>query len=113
MCDLYGLYQIEKDLATFYESGYFTPVQGKLVKNVLVQLCKEMKDEANGLIDVIAPPDEVLGSPIGASDGDIYNRFLGLLYTNPGTFEKPFYWQDIKDVANVATAKKTYKQSKF
>lgn len=35
-----------------------------------------MKDDFIGIIDVIAPPDEVLGSPFGSYDGDIYNKYL-------------------------------------
>jgi acyl-CoA oxidase len=29
-----------------------------------------------GIIDALAPPDEVLGAPFGRSDGDIYNSYL-------------------------------------
>jgi len=36
-------------------------------------------DEVVGIIDAIAPPDEVLGSPIGCYDGDIYNKFLNIV----------------------------------
>jgi len=35
-----------------------------------------LSNEAAGLIDVLAPPDVVVGSPFGASDGDIYRKYL-------------------------------------
>lgn len=41
-----------------------------------MQLANKLKDEAIGLIDALAPPDEILGSIFGSSDGDIYNRYL-------------------------------------
>ena len=39
-----------------------------------MQLCFELKDEAVGIVDALAPPDEIIGSPFAASDGDIYNK---------------------------------------
>ena len=37
---------------------------------------RKLSNEAAGLIDVLAPPDVVVGSPFGASDGDIYRKYL-------------------------------------
>ena len=31
----------------------------------------QVKDEAVALVDVVAPPDHILGSPIGNSDGKV------------------------------------------
>ena len=41
----------------------------------------QLKDEAVSLVDVIAPPDFVLQSPIGASDGQV-TIFLCDVYTH-------------------------------
>lgn len=46
------------------------------VKRLLMKLSNQLKDEAIGIIDALAPPDEILGSIFGSSDGDIYNKFL-------------------------------------
>lgn len=44
------------------------------------ELCSELKKEVIGITDALAPPDEVLASPFGAFDGDVYNKYLGLIY---------------------------------
>ncbi len=66
------------------------------VRDAITDLCTVIKDEANGLIDAIALSDQMLGSPIGSQDGNVYNRFLGLIKTLPSTFEKPTYWKEIQ-----------------
>lgn len=47
------------------------------IREEMRKLCDELKHETIGVVDAIAPPDELLGAPIGASDGDIYNKFVG------------------------------------
>jgi Acyl-CoA oxidase. len=54
-----------------------------------------LKGEVIGILDAIAPPDGVLNSPIGSSDGDIYNRFINTVWSAPRAFEKPYYWKEI------------------
>ena len=39
-------------------------------------LSNQLKDEAIGILDALAPPDEILGSIFGSSDGDIYNKYI-------------------------------------
>lgn len=38
---------------------------------LLLLLFMQLKDEAVSLVDVVAPPDFILKSPIGASDGQV------------------------------------------
>ena len=46
------------------------------VKEIVNQLCSQLKDEAVGIIDAIAPPEAVIGSPFAAEDGDVYSKYL-------------------------------------
>lgn len=39
-------------------------------------VCRILKDQAIGFLDAVAPPDEIIGSPLGAADGDIYKKYL-------------------------------------
>lgn len=94
---LYSLFVsiiVEGD-SSLYEIGYLNQNDSKYLREEIKKLCADLKSEVNSLIDAIAPPDEVLNSPIGAYDGDIYNRFISTVFTAPGCFEKPDYWREI------------------
>jgi len=54
-----------------------------------------LKEEAVGLIDVVAPPDFALGSPFGASDGDIYNRYLNQVRAAKDCYARVKWWNEI------------------
>ena len=52
--------------------GYFSGTQpARLVRSAIITLCRQLKDQAVSLIDVFAPPDAILNSPIGSSDGKV------------------------------------------
>lgn len=46
-----------------------------LIREAILSLCDEIKPDAVALADVIAPPDFVLNSAIGKSDGQV-NTYL-------------------------------------
>lgn len=98
LAHLWTLYRIEQDYAVYKEVDFISKEQIEWVRKAIMELCGIIKDEANGLIDTFGVTDDMLGSPIGAYDGDIYNRFLGHLYTVPGTFEKPHYWKEARKI---------------
>ena len=81
------------------ELGYITKADRKYFREQIAKLNGEVRYELIGIIDALAVPDHVLNSPIGSSDGDIYNRFINQMFTAKKTFEKPDYWKDIR--ANV------------
>ena len=56
----------------------------------------ELSNEAYAIIDAIAIPDELLGAPIGYSDGNMYKRFLTLVKSAPGCQSRPEWWEDLK-----------------
>lgn len=93
--DLCGFHKIERDPAILMESGYLNRQDLITVRENIINLCADLKNEALGIVDALATPDGLLNSPIGSSDGDIYNRFIGAVWTAPGTFEKADYWKEI------------------
>ena len=42
------------------------------------------QDDAVALVDVIAPPDHILFSPIGRSNGEAYKNLFGAIVATPG-----------------------------
>lgn len=67
---LYGLWCLDKHLIYFYQGGYAnSPKFSEFVKEGILKMCSELKPEAVGIADALAPPDFVLNSVLGKSDG--------------------------------------------
>lgn len=67
---LYGVWSLEKYLATLYQGGYASGSKlTTLVHDAILKLCNDLKDDAVSLIDAIAPPDFAVDSVLGYSDG--------------------------------------------
>ncbi len=41
------------------------------IQNRLIDLCHDLRNEAVALVDVFAPPDHILNSVLGVSDGKV------------------------------------------
>jgi len=55
LCDLYGAWSLEKHLATLYIGGYCQgPEFGRWIRQSIVRLCTELKNDAVALVDVVA-----------------------------------------------------------
>ena len=56
----------------YFKEGYISgsnPPQ--IIREAILQLCYELKDDSVSLADAVAPTDFVLNSPIGQSDGEV------------------------------------------
>ncbi|VDL79733.1 unnamed protein product [Nippostrongylus brasiliensis] len=74
---LYGLFSFEKHLATCYIGGYCTgAVFGEGIRSSIRKLESEIAPDAAALVDAIAPPDFVLNSALGNSDGRPYDHLM-------------------------------------
>lgn len=52
--------------------GYAVGLQpASLLREAILQLCTQLKPEAVALADVLAPPDFILNSVLGSSDGNV------------------------------------------
>ncbi|ELW62782.1 Peroxisomal acyl-coenzyme A oxidase 3 [Tupaia chinensis] len=68
---LYALWSLSRHTAVLYQGGYFSGTQaGAMMEQAMLDLCSQLKDDAVALVDVLAPPDFVLDSPIGRADGE-------------------------------------------
>lgn len=73
---LYGLWCLDKHLVYFYEGGYATgPNMAKFVKESILKICSDLKPQMIGIIDALAPPDFVLNSILGKSDGKVCTAY--------------------------------------
>ncbi|GAB6023201.1 acyl-Coenzyme A oxidase, variant 2 [Chamberlinius hualienensis] len=78
---LFGLNSLEKHLVTLYEGSYISgPNVPKFVHWAILKLCEDLKNDAVSLVDVFAPPDAILNSPLGASDGHV-NLIISYFFT--------------------------------
>lgn len=55
-----------------YQGGFITgEAPALLIQDSITELCASLKDEAVSLVDAIAPPDSIINSVLGASDGQV------------------------------------------
>uniref|UniRef100_A0A8C3APV1 Acyl-coenzyme A oxidase n=1 Tax=Cyclopterus lumpus TaxID=8103 RepID=A0A8C3APV1_CYCLU len=72
LCALYGLWSLSSHMATLYQGEYLSGRKPtELVQMAILALCSQLKDDAVTLVDVFAPSDFILNSPIGNADGQV------------------------------------------
>ncbi|KAE9412440.1 hypothetical protein Angca_009473 [Angiostrongylus cantonensis] len=103
---LYALFAFEKHLASSYISGYCTGEHfGEGIRSNIRQLEAELAPAAISLVDAVAPPDFVLNSALGASDGSPYEHMMREFrkHTNP----RPNWWKDLRDVLEQSSTRQS------
>ncbi|CAB4000251.1 Peroxisomal acyl-coenzyme A oxidase 3 [Paramuricea clavata] len=95
---LYGLSTLEKHLGTFFEGGFFNNgSHARMIRKAIVDLCTEIKPEAVSLVDALAPPDFVLNSPIGHSNGKALENLYQAVLSDPKNTQRPSWWKDFME----------------
>ncbi|PSN36384.1 Peroxisomal acyl-coenzyme A oxidase 3 [Blattella germanica] len=86
----------EKHLATLYEGGYAVgPEPSAFIKEGILDLFTKLKPDAVSLADVLAPPDFIIHSVLGLSDGKVYENLQSYLFQSPNVFARPSWWNDV------------------
>jgi len=68
---LYALVSIEKDLVYLRENDFIGSEACDMIRNEILDLNDHLKDHVVTIIDAISPPDEIIGAPLGNSDGKV------------------------------------------
>ncbi|KAK0178954.1 hypothetical protein PV327_007790 [Microctonus hyperodae] len=97
---LYFLSCMEKHLTSLYQGGYCSgPKMAETVRESILNLCGQLKPEAVAIADALAPPDFILNSVLGMSDGKVYERLEEVMRCNAGGMERPSWWNEINTAA--------------
>lgn len=92
----YGANLINKYAALFYQGGYFRDnAHIELYQKGIIDLLPVLKNESIALVDAIAPNDFILNSPLGMSDGNVYQHLQRSIVATPGVYERPYWWRDV------------------
>lgn len=66
-------------LLIIHTGGYFSSNKSTaILRQTILELCTELKADAVSLVDAVAPPDFILHSPIGRSDGQVRLTMLSM-----------------------------------
>ncbi|XP_072751455.1 peroxisomal acyl-coenzyme A oxidase 3-like [Anoplolepis gracilipes] len=98
LCSLFGAVTLEKRLGDLYACGYASSTSNidNFLREGIVTLCKDLLDNTVALVDVLAPPDFILNSPLGMSDGEVYKHIKEWFFKDKETFERPSWWKEIR-----------------
>jgi acyl-CoA oxidase len=73
---LFFLRVVNEDAICFRHNDYFSSEVIYEIKEEILKLCQLLKNDFISILDIIAPPDHILNSPMGHSDGKIYERYI-------------------------------------
>ncbi|CAG9322124.1 unnamed protein product [Blepharisma stoltei] len=94
---LFIVERIEKSLATYLEFA-ITPNQADIVRETELELCKELSDHCINIIEAVAPPDKMIGSIIGTSDGQVYQNIINTVESYPDVYKQASWAHLFKDI---------------
>eukprot|EP01015_Nassula_variabilis_P022894 TRINITY_DN4235_c0_g1_i6.p1 TRINITY_DN4235_c0_g1~~TRINITY_DN4235_c0_g1_i6.p1 ORF type:complete len:202 (+),score=70.64 TRINITY_DN4235_c0_g1_i6:3-608(+) len=96
MLQLWAFEIIEKDQHVFSQMNFLKEIHFKVIREKIQELCYSLSREAYKILDIIAIPDEILGAPIGLSNGEMYKNFMNVVRQAPGCYERPSWWKELK-----------------
>ena len=86
--------------ASFYLESAISKTQEKIVKDSILQLCDELAPFSVCVVDALAPSDKILGSAIGAADGQAYTNMINVVEADPHVYSKPKWLHLINEIRN-------------
>lgn len=93
MMYIYALSAVARALDQYLEGEYINAQQSKLIRQALLQKCRDLVPDGVSLIDALAAPDAGIWSPFGQADGQVYKRFHEFITSSHGCYERAPYWK--------------------
>lgn len=96
---LFGLWCLEKHLPTLYDAGFFKGdwKPAAHIREVILGLCCDLKNDAVSLVDTFAPPDFILNSCLGFSDGRVYDHIFEAISKSKNAFDRPDFYEEFTE----------------
>ncbi|CAH0555763.1 unnamed protein product [Brassicogethes aeneus] len=95
---LYALWNIRNHMPVLYQGGFASNrLISMLVKEGILKLLGRIKNNAIALVDAIAPPDFLLNSVLGYSDGQVYKHLESAFLRFPNGLSRPTWWKEVLD----------------
>jgi acyl-CoA oxidase len=93
---LYGLHSLEKWSSFLFEANVIKSGSSTLrdIREHILDICGQLKDNALSLAEVLAPPDWVLRSALGKSDGRLYDNLYEAITRSKGCFDRPEWFEE-------------------
>jgi acyl-CoA oxidase len=92
---LYSLTIFDLDNGTLRNEDFLASDSLYIIKEEILELCSELKNEMISILEIIAPPDEILQAPMGRSDGRMYESYLNKVFAFNKAFERPDWWENL------------------
>jgi acyl-CoA oxidase len=85
---LYSLVVFDNDIGSLRNEDYISSDAVYVIKDEILSLCDNLKDELIGILDIIAAPDEILNCPLGFSNGTNYDSYFNKILDYNNQIEK-------------------------
>ena len=92
---LYSLTVFDSDWSLLRNDDFIDSDTVFLVKEEILSLCSELKNELIPILDIISPDDEILQAPMGRSDGRMWEAYLSKVFAFNRCFERPSWWESL------------------
>ncbi|KAG0349450.1 acyl-Coenzyme A oxidase [Podila humilis] len=94
MGQLVATFVLKRYMEVLLEMGHFDGTHAKMVRDLFLQQCKDLRKDAIPLVDAWMIPDFILKAPIGKYDGDIYPAYFATVNSAQlqGSYDAPVYW---------------------
>lgn len=87
---LFGTFHLQRHMSILAQ-GYFESSSNVVLHGAVEELCAQIKPDAVALVDAIAPPDFILNSVLGRSDGLVYQHLEQEFADSMK--QRPSWWQ--------------------
>lgn len=77
---LFALVSLERDLVYLRENDFVSSEACDFIRNEILDLNDHLKDHIVTIIDAISPPDEIIGAPLGHSDGKVKKKLFSVFF---------------------------------